>query len=47
MHLRQWVADRGGRIRVGKAKDVESTDPEMACAMFSIAEAWGLEGSDR
>ena len=34
-------------IRVGKAKDVEPTDPELSGAMFSITEAWGFERSDR
>ena len=33
--------------RVGKAKDVEPTDPELSGAMFSISKAWGFEGSDR
>jgi hypothetical protein len=33
--------------RVGKAKDVEPTDPELSGAMLSIPEAWGFEGSDR
>jgi hypothetical protein len=32
---------------VGKAKDVKPTDPELSGTMFSIAEAWGFEGSDR
>ena len=33
--------------RVGEAKDVEPTDPELSGAMFAIAEAGGFEGSDR
>jgi hypothetical protein len=33
--------------RVGKAKDVKPTDPELSGAMLSIPEAWGFEGSDR
>jgi hypothetical protein len=33
--------------RVGKAKDVEPTDPELSGVMLSIPEAWGFEGSDR
>ena len=33
--------------RVGEAKDVEPTDPELSGAMFSITEAWGFERSDR
>jgi hypothetical protein len=33
--------------RVGEAKDVEPTDPELSGAMFAIAEAGGFEGSDQ
>ena len=33
--------------RVGKAKDVKPTDPELSGAMFLISEAWGFKGSDR
>ena len=33
--------------RVGKAKDVKPTDPELSGTMFSISKAWGFEGSDR
>jgi hypothetical protein len=37
----------GVASRVGKAKDVEPTDPELSGAMFSISEAWGFQGSDQ
>ena len=34
-------------VGVGKAQDVEPTDPELSGAMLSIPETWGFERSDR